>query len=137
MVISGRRSLLRIWLVCSAFWLLGATWVFYPSATDHASVEALARCEALYGKPDSDPTREQNAPNRGSRGIPPEKLSEVVCWVEAGQLRAQEQQGLRNAFLFILVPPVAILALAAATRLMIKGFHSNERGGSEVQKRRE
>jgi hypothetical protein len=126
-VISGRRGFLRIWLAFSASWLLCATWVFYPSATDHASVEAFARCEALYGKPDSDPTQEQNAsaPNRGSRGIPPEKLSEVLCWVEAEQMRAQEQQGLRNAFLFILVPPVALLALAAATGLMIKGFRSD------------
>jgi hypothetical protein len=127
MVISRRRGFLRIWLVFSASWLLCATWVFYPSTTNHASVKAFARCEALYGKPDSDLTQEQNAsaPNRGSRGILPEKLSEVLCWVEAGQLRAQEQQGLRNAFLFILVPPVALLALAAATGLMIKGFRSD------------
>jgi hypothetical protein len=124
MVISGRRGFLKIWLVFSASWLLCATWVFYPSTTDHASVEAFARCEALYGKPELDPTQEQNAsaPNRGSRGILPEKLSEVVCWVDAGQLRAQEQQGRRNALLFILLPPVALLTLAAATGLMINGL---------------
>jgi hypothetical protein len=127
MVISGHRDFLRIWLVFSACWLLCATWVFYPSATNHASVEAFARCEASYGKPYSDPTPEPSASasNRGSRGIAPEKLSEVMCWVEAEYLRAQERQGLRNALLFILVPPVALLALVAATGLMIKGLRSD------------
>jgi hypothetical protein len=126
-VFGGRRGFLRIWLVFSAFWLLCATWVFYPSATNHASLEAFARCETLYGKPDSDPAQEQNAsaPNRRSRGIPPEKLPELVCWVEAEQLRAREQQGLRNALLFILLPPVGLLAFAAATGLVIKGFRSD------------
>jgi hypothetical protein len=122
MVISGRRRFSRIWLVFSASWFLFAAWMFYPSATDHASLEAFARCEALYGKRDSNPSQEQNAsaPNRVSRGIPPEKLPELECLGEAWQLEAQEQQRLRNAFLFILVPPVALLAFAAATGLVIK-----------------